>query len=146
MYRYSWLITSEILQFFFDRGVGGWGQLYPNFFGIFGFFLYLQGPLACQKNINYDCGHQMAALRFMLTFVIPAFRWLFQLLDILPVERLRVVFMHGYDIIRLGFGSVSDRFGAMTDYSQVSKSYIRQEISTIQLFHLAYHEQKLLSF
>ena len=34
----------EIFRFFFDRGVGGWGQLYPNFFWIFGFFLYLQGP------------------------------------------------------------------------------------------------------
>ena len=47
MYRYSWLITFEIFQIFFflDRGVGGWGQLYPNFFWIFGFFLYLQGPL-----------------------------------------------------------------------------------------------------
>ena len=25
--------------------MGGWGQLYANFFWIFGFFLYLQGPL-----------------------------------------------------------------------------------------------------
>ena len=40
------VITFEIFQIFFflDRGVGGWGQLYPNFFWIFGFFLYLQGP------------------------------------------------------------------------------------------------------
>ena len=50
MYRYSWLISFEIFQilFFLDRGVGGWGQLYPNFFGICGFFLYLQGPLVTQ--------------------------------------------------------------------------------------------------
>ena len=26
------------------RGVGGWGVQYPNFFWIFIFFLYLQGP------------------------------------------------------------------------------------------------------
>ena len=38
--RYSWLITFEIFRnFFWDRGVGGWGVSYPNFFG---FFLYLQ--------------------------------------------------------------------------------------------------------
>ena len=36
MYRYSWLITFEIFRnFFFDRGVGGWGVSYPNFFWIF---------------------------------------------------------------------------------------------------------------
>ena len=47
MYRYSWLITFEIFQnfFFLDRGVGGWGVSYPNFFWIFIFFKYLQGPL-----------------------------------------------------------------------------------------------------
>ena len=28
-------------QFFLDRGVGGWGVSYPNFFG---FFTYLQDP------------------------------------------------------------------------------------------------------
>ena len=44
------VITFEIFQiFFWDRGVGGWGQLYPNFFWIFGFFLYLQGPLLCTE-------------------------------------------------------------------------------------------------
>ena len=33
------VITFEIFQiFFFYRGVGGWGQQYPNFFWIFGFF------------------------------------------------------------------------------------------------------------
>ena len=31
--------------FFLDRGVGGWGVSYPNFFWIFIYFLYLQGPL-----------------------------------------------------------------------------------------------------
>ena len=30
--------------FFFDRGVGGWGVSYPNFFWIFIYFLYLQCP------------------------------------------------------------------------------------------------------
>ena len=39
MYRYSWLITFEnFLNFFWDRGVGGWGVSYPNFFGILHFF------------------------------------------------------------------------------------------------------------
>ena len=28
-----------------DRKVGGWVELYPNFFWMFGIFLYLQGPL-----------------------------------------------------------------------------------------------------
>ena len=28
-----------------DGGVGGWGELYPSFFGIFGIFLTLQSPL-----------------------------------------------------------------------------------------------------
>ena len=33
------VITFEIFQIFFlDRGVGGWGQLYRNFFGIFFIF------------------------------------------------------------------------------------------------------------
>ena len=33
MYRYSWLITLEIFRnFVWDRGVGGWGVSYPNFF------------------------------------------------------------------------------------------------------------------
>ena len=47
MYRYAWLIIFEIFRIFFflDRGVGGWGVSYPNFFWIFIFFLYLQGPL-----------------------------------------------------------------------------------------------------
>ena len=47
MYRYAWLIIFEIFRnfFFLDRGVGGWGVSYPNFFWIFIFFLYLQGPL-----------------------------------------------------------------------------------------------------
>ena len=27
-----------------DRGVGGWVELYPNFFGIIGIFLTLQSP------------------------------------------------------------------------------------------------------
>ena len=47
MYRYSWSITFEIFQIFLflDTGVGGWDELYPIFFWIFGFFLYLQGPL-----------------------------------------------------------------------------------------------------
>ena len=41
-YRYSWLITFEIfLNFFFwDRGVGGWGVSYPNFFGFLYFFIF----------------------------------------------------------------------------------------------------------
>ena len=48
IYRYAWLIIFEIFRIFFflDRGVGGWGVSYPNFFWIFIFFLYLQGPLA----------------------------------------------------------------------------------------------------
>ena len=29
------VITFEIFQIFFYRGVGGWGQLCPNFFWIF---------------------------------------------------------------------------------------------------------------
>ena len=42
---YVWLITFEIFRnYFLDRGVGGWGVSYPNFFGIFIYFLYLQGP------------------------------------------------------------------------------------------------------
>ena len=28
-----------------DRGVGGWVELYPNYFWIFGIFLTLQSPL-----------------------------------------------------------------------------------------------------
>ena len=38
-------VVNYFFQIFFDKGVGGWGQLYPNFFWIFGFFKYLQGPL-----------------------------------------------------------------------------------------------------
>ena len=30
---------------YLDRGVGGWVELYPNYFWIFGFFLTLQSPL-----------------------------------------------------------------------------------------------------
>ena len=49
------VMTFEIFQIFFlDRGVGGWGQLYPNFFWIFGFFLYLQGPLI-RSRLDYCC-------------------------------------------------------------------------------------------
>ena len=41
MYRYSSLITVEIFRnFFWDRGVGGWGVSYTNFFG-FLYFLYI---------------------------------------------------------------------------------------------------------
>ena len=32
---------------YLDRGVGGWVELYPIFFGIFGIFLTLQSPLTC---------------------------------------------------------------------------------------------------
>ena len=30
---------------YLDRGVGGWVELYPNYFWIFGIFLTLQSPL-----------------------------------------------------------------------------------------------------
>ena len=30
---------------YLDRGVGGWVELYPIFWGIFGIFLTLQSPL-----------------------------------------------------------------------------------------------------
>ena len=44
----TWLITFEIFRIFFlDRGVGGWGVSYSNFFGFLYFFKYLQGPLVC---------------------------------------------------------------------------------------------------
>ena len=55
-----------------DRGVGGWVELYPNYFWIFGIFLTLQSPLTdviskmlnseveCEKlhgrNINFHIG------------------------------------------------------------------------------------------
>ena len=47
MYRYSWLNTFDIFLncLSLDRGVGGWGVSYPNFFWIIIYFLYLQGPL-----------------------------------------------------------------------------------------------------
>ena len=45
------VITFEIFQiFFWDRGVGGWGQLYPNFFWIFGFFYIYKVPKMCMRN------------------------------------------------------------------------------------------------
>ena len=46
MYRYSWLNTFEIFRnFFLDRGVGGWGVSYPNFFGFLYFFYIYKAPL-----------------------------------------------------------------------------------------------------
>ena len=64
MYRYSWLITFGIFQnfFFFDRGVGGWGVSYPNFFWIFIYFLYLQGPLVGSRGIFFYSGAAARAL------------------------------------------------------------------------------------
>ena len=44
--RYLWLITFEIFRIFFFFGVS---VSYPNFFGIFIFFLYLQGPQSLQN-------------------------------------------------------------------------------------------------
>ena len=38
------VITFEIFQIFLDRGVGGWGQLYPNFFGFLDFFYIYKVP------------------------------------------------------------------------------------------------------
>ena len=32
-----------------DRGVGGWVELYPNYFWIFGIFLTLQSPLRTKR-------------------------------------------------------------------------------------------------
>ena len=63
MYRYSWLITFEIFQIFFlYRGVGGWvggwGQLYPNFFWIFGFFFIFTRSLR-------DCGTNWSNLALL---------------------------------------------------------------------------------
>ena len=58
MYRYSWLITFEIFRnFFLDRGVGGWGVSYPNFFG----FLYFVNIYKAPKTISGRCrrGHHI---------------------------------------------------------------------------------------
>ena len=48
MYRYSWLITFEIFLnfFFFDKGVGGWGVSYPNFFWIYIYFFIFTRPIS----------------------------------------------------------------------------------------------------
>ena len=35
---------------YLDRGVGGWVELYPNYFWIFGIFLTLQSPLEQRGN------------------------------------------------------------------------------------------------
>ena len=43
------VLLLRFSRFFLDRGVGGWGQLYPNFYWIFGFFLYLQGRLGVKN-------------------------------------------------------------------------------------------------
>ena len=32
-------------KIYLDRGVGGWVELYPNYFWIFGIFFTLQSPL-----------------------------------------------------------------------------------------------------
>ena len=33
---------------YLDRGLGGWVELYPNYFWIFGIFLTLQSPLLAE--------------------------------------------------------------------------------------------------
>ena len=49
MYRYSGVITCEIFwNFFWDRGVGGWGVSYPNFFLDFYIYFYIH------KTPKYD--------------------------------------------------------------------------------------------
>ena len=49
MYRYSWLVTFKIFQkFFLDRGVGGWGVSYPNFFGFLYIFIFTR-PLRTKR-------------------------------------------------------------------------------------------------
>ena len=40
---------------YLDRGVGGWVELYPIFFWIFGIFLTLQSPLAAfSERMKYE--------------------------------------------------------------------------------------------
>ena len=34
--------------------MGGWGELYPSFFWIFGIFLTLQSPLVCSLGTHPD--------------------------------------------------------------------------------------------
>ena len=55
MYRYSWLITFEIFRnfFFLDRGVGGWGVSYPNFFGFLYFFYIYKAPIIIKKKFKF---------------------------------------------------------------------------------------------
>ena len=38
-------VTDGVQKKKMDRGVGGWAELYPILFGIFGIFLTLQSPL-----------------------------------------------------------------------------------------------------
>ena len=44
---------------YLDRGVGGWVELYPNYFWIFGIFFTLQSPLERVRFIAYipRCRH-----------------------------------------------------------------------------------------
>ncbi len=50
--------------------MGGWGQLYPNFFWIFGFLLYLQGPLAAAFSDGSYLAHVNGAYLRHVTFCI----------------------------------------------------------------------------
>ena len=34
------VVITFFPDFVLDRGVGGWGQLYPNFFGFLDFFIF----------------------------------------------------------------------------------------------------------